>query len=501
MIRADATPTMGAGHIMRCLALAQAWKRSKGDVVFVSAATVPLALERIRREGFEVELLRTEAGSREDATFTRAIVEARQTRWMAIDGYHFSADYVNAVQTNGSKVLLIDDVGRLSAVADVILNQNLHATAAMYPGRDRKTSLLLGTRFVMLRKEFIDGPEQARQIPRIAAKILVTFGGGMQQTALNEMLRAVTVFGSEIEVAVVGCEPPRIREFECTARITFLGMVEDMASVMAGADIALSAAGSTCWELCRLGVPSIVIDLADNQRLLGRELNSMGIAIHIPREKANAANLSHALRELIPDERRRREMSEKGMGLVDGKGSQRAVAALRAQGIQLRDAQTEDAPLLWNWANDPKVRAASFSGQAISWDEHSDWMARKLREKNCRIWVAEENGCPLGTVRAHRTSEDRAELGITIAPELRGYGLAVWLIRKGVERTAEMWGLSASHALIKPENLSSIRAFEGAGFEFDGLTTVNGCEAVRYVHSHHPAAGDDNYTACFATEQ
>jgi UDP-2,4-diacetamido-2,4,6-trideoxy-beta-L-altropyranose hydrolase len=501
MIRADATPAMGAGHIMRCIALAKAWKRNKGDVLFVSAASVPFALQRIRREGFELEQPPVEAGSQEDATLARTIGEARRAQWIAIDGYHFGEVFLDTVGAKGSKILLIDDVGRRSANADVILNQNLHASATMYPERHSKTSLLLGTRFAMLRQEFVGGyPEQARQIPGLATKIFVTLGGGTQTTALTEILRAVGSLGSEIEVAVVGCDPSKVPQFERSARISFLGSLEDMSPVMAWADIAISAAGSTCWELCRFGVPSILIDLADNQRLLGRELHSIGIAMHIPGEKADADAIIHALRELIPDEKRRREMSEKGMALVDGNGSQRVVAALRARGMTLRDAHADDARLLWNWANDPAVRAASFSSQAISWDEHCQWMARTLRDEESRIWVVEENGCPLGTIRARKTSEDRAELAITVAPELRGQGSAPWLIRKGVERTVEMWGLSELEALIKPKNTSSIKAFESAGFQFNGVTTVCGCEALRYVHSYS-RSGDDNYAACVGAEQ
>ena len=501
MIRADATPTMGAGHIMRCIALAQAWKRSKGDVIFVSAASLPLTLERIRREGFELELLQAAPGSAEDASLTKTIVESCEGKWVAIDGYHFGADYLHAVETSGSKILLIDDEGRPCAVADVILNQGLHATAAMYPARDHKSRLLLGTRFVMLRKEFIDkGPGNARQIPEIPAKILVTFGGGKHQDVLNEALKAVAVLGPNVEVAVVGYEPSQSRQLDCSAHLKFLGTLLDMPSLMTWADIAVSAAGSTCWELCRFGVPSILIDVASNQRPLGRELHSRGIALHLPGENADAAHLLQALRELFGDASRRREMSEKGMQLIDGKGSLRVVAELRARGIRLRAANDEDARLLWNWANDATVRAASFSSERISWAEHCDWMARKLSDERSQIWMAEEDGYPLGTVRAHRTIEHCADLGITIAPELRGQGLAPFVIRIAVERAIESWSVSEFHAFIKPHNLSSRKAFESAGFQFDGETIVHGHQAVRYVYCH-PLAGDVDYAHALARAQ
>lgn len=483
LIRADASPEMGAGHVMRCIALAQAWKKSKGEVTFVAADMLAFALERIRNEGFEVELLTARPASREDAFSTKAIAEKHQAGWLVIDGYHFGFDYLQAIRSRGNKILLIDDEGgRDVSVADVVLNQNLHAAAEMYPERERTAFLLLGTHFVLLRQEFAEsGPEQARQIPKTATKILVTVGGGTPPKAFNEILAAVGALGPHVEVAVAAGESPQTRDINFTARMSFLGTRPNMAPIMAWADLAVAAAGSTCWELCRMGVPSILIDLAQNQRPLGRELSSRGMATYIPGENATAANLLLALKALLPDEYRRREMSEKGMKLIDGRGAQRVVAALRAQGINLRQAMREDAQLLWNWRNDPVVRSASFSGQSISWEEHCDWMAQSLDDKDCQIWVAEETGCPLATLRAKKTREGGAELAITVAPEFRGQGLAPFLIRMAVQRAATTWGLSEIQALIKPQNLSSIKAFEDAGFEFHGPAKVKGCDAVRYV--------------------
>lgn len=480
LIRVDASPQIGAGHVMRCLGLAQAWKKNKGGITFVSADMLAFALERIRNEGFDVEFVRNEAGSLQDAYSTKAIAEGHQARWVVVDGYHFGVDYLRALRTSRNKILLIDDEGRRDgAVADLILNQNLHATAAMYSVRESNNNLLLGTHFAMLREEFIGpGSEQVREYPKLAKKILVTFGGGMPPDVLSEVLKAVAALGNQVEVAVVGSQ---VADTPVPSCVRFLGTLPNMAPIIAWADIAVSAAGSTSWELCRLGVPSILVDLTQNQRPLGIELGLRGIALHIPRESANAASFLRALKELLPDDSRRREMSEKGMKLVDGRGAKRVVAALRAQDITLRDASEGDAPLLWHWRNDAVVRSGSFSSHLVSWDEHRNWMVEKLRDKDCHIWVAEESSCPVGTVRAQRRTQGGAELGITIAPEFRGQGLASFLIQKAVRRATQIWGESQMLALIKPQNESSIKAFEDAGFEFDGRTTVNGCDAVRYI--------------------
>jgi len=156
LIRADADSRIGVGHVMRCLALAQAWQDSGGEAVFV-ATELPGGLEeRLLHEGFQLIRIPAPVGGPEDAAATLAAARNHSAVWIVVDGYAFTASFLDALREAGSRVLAIDDMANLERYpVDVLLNQNLSATPAAYDGRaGSSTTLLLGPRFSLLRREF-----------------------------------------------------------------------------------------------------------------------------------------------------------------------------------------------------------------------------------------------------------------------------------------------------------------------------------------------------------
>jgi UDP-2,4-diacetamido-2,4,6-trideoxy-beta-L-altropyranose hydrolase len=255
----------------------------------------------------------------------------------------------------------------------------------------------------------------------------------------------------------------------------------DMVRFEAWADIAVSAAGSTCWEFCTLGLPSILIDVAENQQVIGRRLSERGIAVHIPAHEAAPKRIAEEIDRLIRSPLLREDMSRRGRDLVDGRGAYRVVGAVRALAIRLRRATQDDCKLLWMWANDPVTRENSFTPAKISWDEHRDWFDKNLASNRSIISIAEESGVPIAAVRLEEKNSGVGEISITVSPEVRGFGLATHLIQKCVDEAARDLSLLEIHAFIKPENMASRRAFEHAGYTLTGTTGVTGFEAVQYV--------------------
>src|ERR1022692_1556760 len=124
LIRADASVAIGTGHVMRCLALAQAWQDAGGPVTFVMAESTPAIEERLRSEG--VGLIRIEGvpGSDFDSEQLLAVARTRGPSWVVVDGYEFGEGYQRALKNGRLKVVLIDDNGRSGTyAADVVLNQ------------------------------------------------------------------------------------------------------------------------------------------------------------------------------------------------------------------------------------------------------------------------------------------------------------------------------------------------------------------------------------------
>jgi len=142
----------------------------------------------------------------------------------------------------------------------------------------------------------------------------------------------------------------------------------------------------------------------------------------------------------------------------------------------------EDCRLLWEWANDPQVRAAAFSSDPISWEDHVKWFASKLNDPNCIIFVALDNdGASVGQIRFDITDEREAEIDVNIDRKRRGLGYGTLLIDKGVEEIFRTTSVRIVHAFIKPDNVSSIRAFEKAKFKKIGLKAVRGHTAIHYL--------------------
>jgi RimJ/RimL family protein N-acetyltransferase len=255
-----------------------------------------------------------------------------------------------------------------------------------------------------------------------------------------------------------------------------------MAEPMAAADVAISAGGSTCWELCLLGLPMLLIDVAENQTKLVKELDRRGCAIRVGDRKVTPEKIADQLKRVVGSEELRRSLSKRSRELVDGNGAARVVSVvLGTKGIQIRSVRADDIRLLWQWANDPEVRAASFSSAAISWETHVKWFAEKTGEGRSLLFIAEdEAGSAFGQIRFDLNGND-AELNISLAKEQRGGGLAVPLIEAGVREVFARTGCSRIHAFVKPENAASAKAFEKARFVRVGIEQVRGNTAVHFL--------------------
>ncbi|MGO9169174.1 MAG: UDP-2,4-diacetamido-2,4,6-trideoxy-beta-L-altropyranose hydrolase, partial [Candidatus Sulfotelmatobacter sp.] len=306
LIRADATVAMGTGHVMRCLALAQAWQDSGGTVVFAMVEPLPSMRERLFSEEMNVVPVEALAGSREDARCVAELASQRAAAWVVVDGYHFDADYQRELKAAGLQVLFVDDNGRAGPyAADVVLNQNANAHKNLYPDCEPYTRLLLGSRYVLLRREFNPWREWVREIPDLGRKILITMGGSDPDNITLKAIEALTqagVAGLEATV-VVGGSNPHLESLE--QRISesgrFIGLrrnATDMPELMAWADVALGAAGGSLWELLFMGCP--VLSYARNivQSAIVSDLGWQGVVQDLgPPESFDPASLGAAIAE------------------------------------------------------------------------------------------------------------------------------------------------------------------------------------------------------------
>ena len=309
LVRADATVATGTGHVMRCLALAQAWQRAGGDVVFAMAQSTDAIEERLRSEPVEIVAIHGTPGGGGDLQQTLDYARLHKAEWVAVDGYHFNADYVTGLQ-NALPVLVIDDNGELESYSSsLVLNQNAHANAEMYAKRMPGTRLLLGPSYALLRKEFTAYRKWSRNVPERGTRILLTMGGSDPKDLTPRILSALAglpIDDLEIRVVVGGSAENRTGVAAMAARfpgrVEVISNVTNMAELMAWADLALAGAGTTCWEMCLLGLPAIVVVVAENQRFIAGHLAGLGAVVNAgPAELIDCPALAQMAADLLDD--------------------------------------------------------------------------------------------------------------------------------------------------------------------------------------------------------
>lgn len=332
LIRADASPEIGTGHVMRCLALAQTWKSKGGLVHFIGKVTCGIR-KRLRDEGIAVRTLESTPGEENDADETARKARELEASWIVVDGYHFDGFYQRKLREEGRPVLFLDDYGHADRYeADLVLNQNVGAKASLYSEKARHTDLLLGPRYALLRKEFWPWRAPRRPPRRRANHVLVTLGGSDPNNITSDVIRALgqTAMDIHVTVAIGGSslhqEEVRTVTEEVGSFIKLRWNVKDMASLMAKNDIAVSAGGSTCWELAFMGIPNIIVVLAENQKATAEELDEADTAINLGwYEGVDVLNIKKTVQELLQRDEKRILMARRAQEKVDGRGSARVL--------------------------------------------------------------------------------------------------------------------------------------------------------------------------------
>lgn len=332
IIRADATPRMGTGHVMRCLALALAAREAGLDARMACRVHVPWVRERLAQEAVPCALLDGAPPAAEDPRDLLRQLRAAglpapdaQGCWVVTDGYHFTEACQHAVRQAGYRLLVIDDYAHLPEYdCDILLNQNIGAERLAYGGTVGRK--LLGPGYALLRPEFrrSRGTESAAAAQGL--RVLLTLGGGDFSPRLRELapaLRGPEAAQTTLRVLSGAMREADIREALAgtPAAVRVLPRVDDMAALLRDTDLCVTAGGSTCWELACMGVPFLTVQLAENQRLICQWLEENDYA---PRFSAAAFT------ELLQDDGCRRRLSARLRVLVDGQGACRVVDAMRA---------------------------------------------------------------------------------------------------------------------------------------------------------------------------
>ena len=352
IIRADASRTIGAGHVMRCLALAEAWRSRGGRATLLGVCEISPLLPMMRSAGVAYMDIESVHPDPVDVDRTMSLLRSGKdeasAHWAVVDGYHFDPQYQEAVRDVGTPVLVVDDTAHLPDYrADLLVNQNVYAKDLKY--RCDSSSLLLGCRYAMLRDEFLVCGDRDREIPEVAKKILVSAGGSDPNNLASLVIDALSrldVEGFEAIIVAGGdnqhLEALRVAARQSDEKHCLVRVVEhssEMPKLMAWADLAVTAGGTTCLESSYMGLPSIVVVTAANQERAAIDLTERGIVKGLGSVAGlESERIASEIRSLAHDPLLRRDMSRRGRELVDGHGTSRVVDRMlalseRSQGV------------------------------------------------------------------------------------------------------------------------------------------------------------------------
>lgn len=338
MIRVDSDYKIGTGHIMRCIALAQAWKNRGGKATFISRCESGALRKRIQDEGFRMIDLPYVWPDASDMKRTVAALKsggADRKNWLILDGYHFTPEYQRLIRVEGIKLLVIDDMRHLARYhADILLNQNIYGPELNY-SCDKDTVLLLGTKYALLRREFLKYRGFERRIPDRAKIILVTLGGADPDNATLKVVDALKLLDEQditvkIIIGPVNRHKEELQKAIASARFDAELLVNppNMPELMIGSDLTISG-GSTCWELAFTGSPAIVGRISGAEELLIRGLCNNNLFVDCGWFKELVSTeFAGLLVKCIADKEWRAAMNKRGPDIIDGRGSERVVDAI-----------------------------------------------------------------------------------------------------------------------------------------------------------------------------
>ncbi len=355
LIRVDASAKIGTGHIMRCLTLAQALRQAGSYTRFICRHIPEALAEMLQSMGHDV--VRLEAtdnvlqvsdlqhsdwlgvSQNFDALETKKLTSDLIWDWIIVDHYALDCHWESAVKADRTKIFVIDDLADRRHDCDIFFNQNIVECAEFLYADKLPSGItrLIGPEYSLLRDEFLSVREHALVRKAPIRNILVFFGGFDASNATGKTLAALSLIGdiSLNVVVVVGAQHPCLSAIQdtCTEQgYTCHVQTSEMAKLMAQADLSIGAGGSASWERCSLGLPSLIISVAENQVPIARAVDEAGLAVYLGKDSAiDGAGIVRAVRELAADPQRLEQMSARCFALADGHGKRRVVELMYDQ--------------------------------------------------------------------------------------------------------------------------------------------------------------------------
>ncbi len=509
--RVDASLKMGTGHVMRCLTLANALKEQGAECHFICREHPGNLIDKIQQAGFVVHSLPLNTNTQafkqqrlnkenelfhagwlgtsqaQDAQECQAILEAIQSDWLIVDHYALDKTWQQALQPYYKKLMVIDDLGDREHLADLLLDQNYASTSEKYQGLvPENCKILAGTQYTLLRPEFAQWREfslKRRQNNPAINKILVTLGGVDPDNYTGKILAelAKADLSPEVEITIVmGATAPHLEAIkQQAAKMPFTSQVKvnvsNMAELMSNADLAIGAAGATTWERCCLGLPTIQLVIAENQRTTAEAL-AKAKAVILLNTISELPNLLAKANQWMPS------LIANSKQITDGKGCESKVIPnlIHQDKILLKltrfgevklinytQLSEEESLEILTLRNHPHVRKWMFNQDEIPTANHLNFVTNLKENKDKYYFSVFKNNELLGAIYFYsiKDSPKSCEFGFFSNLNNRNPMAAFILEEAALQYAFQVKNLASIHAEVYPDNKSVIQLHKKYGFE------------------------------------
>jgi UDP-2,4-diacetamido-2,4,6-trideoxy-beta-L-altropyranose hydrolase len=503
-IRTDASVLIGSGHVMRCLTLAQELRDRGNDVQFICREHVGHLAQIIKVKKFNVILLPQNStlnifdyhpvdkknilgvSEEQDAEQTSEVISDIRPDWVIVDHYALGAIWHSYIYNYCNNIMVIDDLANRHYECDILLDQTYRREKFQYQKLvPKKCKVYTGSNYALLRTEFLKLREQSIESKKYFEKvqhILVSMGGTDPDNVTEIILKGLfLVSWSRIVTVdiVLGDKAPHIKAIKeinnsDSIKINVITNTNNMAKLMLNADIAFGAGGTTTWERCCLGLPSLLVISAENQVDIVNNLQSDGVIINLGwHSKLESLNIKELVEKLIEDNRALLSMSKKGFNVCDGLGTQRVASNLEKyltianKSVALRPATLGDTEVIFKWQVSHDTRRYFINTIPPTYDEHRKWMKQKIQNNKDYFNIILFSGVPSGVLRIEKVDDyhDGYLISILVAPEFRSKGVG----KSALILARDFLPKSKFYAEVSKENKASINLFLNAGYIFHDL--------------------------------
>lgn len=466
----------GLGHIARCTALYEALEELNSYPVMVVNEDDPV--EKI----FPGKRILSHNWTENIDKWQRL----KEADLVIVDSYKAKEDIYFYLSENFSPAVFIDDDVRLKYPEGIILNGAISAEKINYTS-DREITYLLGCAYAPLRRTFWDVPP--KDIANEIRTVLITVGGNDIRNLVLPLIGLSRKNFPSVKLKVlVDRSFADIDKIEKLAgdfvELVYKADADKIKEIMHQADLAVSAGGQTLYELARMGVPTIAIEVADNQRNNIEGWLNAGFVRFAGRwnDKDLQKNILKDLRALS-EKKCRQVRSETAQKRIDGQGARRVAKKIVRQYFErqmvLRKAVAEDVKKIYEISNDEDVRKNSFNQEKIDFSQHGKWFGRKITDRNCLFLIAECNQRTVGQIRFD--VEKDAVISISIHKDYRNMGIGNLMMKKALQFLKNGYpALGKVVAFVKDENIASKKYFEKCDFKYIRSVVMKEIPSVEY---------------------